>query len=196
MIVMDSAGIHPFLGERPPYEISHAMGDVEELVFMDKHKSVFISPPAKEEKGPVAHLVVRIMLDKEKLPLPQVDPHIKNLREYYNILPRRGTVYAMRNGYLVNYTLEDLRRDWNSLFTKNAAYRHIAKQRYKTAKQALIEFHSNTDRGNRFFQTLVRGLYGRFDAYTEQLGERVLFGAAIVLEWPKMFKTSIPIASF
>lgn len=196
MMVLDSSGIHPFIGASPPFSTLHVCGDIEAHVFTDRHKSVFIDCPQHREEGKIALLAVRIMLDSETLQVPPVDFDVGDIKNYFSCLPRRAVVYAMRNGTRVNYGLDDLRRDWQKIFKKNAYYRHLARTRYKSSKQALIEFHSSTNRGNRFFQTLTRTLYGRITAYTEECASRALLGAAVVLEFPSMFRQAIPLVSF
>ena len=195
MIVLDAAGIHPFQGEKPPFATSFALGDIEEHLFTDKHKSVFIAVPSAKEEGKLAFLAIRILLDNDLLPVPKTD-YVSNLNEYFSVLPKRATIYAMRNGRLLNYSVDDLRRDWNRFFSKNSFHRHLAAKRYKTARQALIEFHTCTDRGNRFFQQLTKSLFGRVTAYTEEQASRVLFGAAIVLEFKRFMNPGVPLPKF
>lgn len=196
MIVIDKAGLHPFKGASPPFDTNFAAGDIDELIFSDKHKSVFCGVPAQNENGNVAELAVRILLDAEKLLVPRTDPGIKNLNNYFDGLPRRAVIYAMRNGRRVNYSLEDIRRDWNLIFKKNAYYRHLAKTRYQTPRQALLEFHASTERNNRFFQQLVTSLYDRITAFTEERAARTIFGAAIVHRFRSMYRQSVPLISF
>lgn len=196
MIVLDHAGIHPYEGTSPPFATLHCAGDVEDLVFADRHKSVYIAVPAQNEtEGKVAHLAVRILLDNDILRVPPTDPDTKNLKTYFDVLPRRATLYAMRDGRHVNYDHEGLRRDWNRLFAKNAMYRALAAKRYKSARQALQEFHSCTVNGNRFFQKLTQALYGRITAHTEECAARVLLGAAVVKQFPRLYKSAVPLIS-
>ena len=195
MVVLDSAGIHAFKGEQPPFSTNYALGDVEEHVFTDKFKSVFITVPGAIETGEICELAVRIMLDAEVLQVPKTGG-VSKLRDHFEHLPKRAAIYAMRNGFLINYSLEDLRRDWVRLFKKNAIYRHLARTRYQSAHQALVEFEKSTDRNNRFFQKLQHGIYGRITAHTEELTARILFGAAVVLKFPKLYKCALPLVAF
>ena len=195
MIVIDAGGVHPFIGAKPPFATDYAMGDIDELVFADKYKSVFLSVPTQLETGKKSFLAVRILLDNDLLKVPRTGG-ILDVADYFRCLPTRAAVYAMRNGKLLNYSLDDFRRDWNRFFKKNSMYRHLAAKRYKSSRQALIEFHSCTDRGNRFFQKLTIAIFGRITAFTEECAARVLFGAAVVLEFPKFFKHGIPLCRF
>lgn len=178
-----------------PFQTMFADGDIESLLFTDKHKSVFISIPSFVEPGDPNIFVIRMMLDAEILPVPKVGGHINNLHIYFDNLPKRGVLYAMRNGYRVNYGLQDLKRDWGIIFKKNSMYRHLAKTRYKTPRQALLELHNSAERGNKFFQRLQMALYGKVTAFTEEATARQLLGAAVVKRYQKVFRGPQPICT-
>jgi hypothetical protein len=169
----------------------HGFGDIESLLFSDKHKNVYMAlPSGMTPKGTDPNLLVtRMALDSNILPVPVVDVTVPDLGFYLDSLPSYGIVYATRNGRHVNYTIKDIRRDWSRLFVKNSLYMTFARTRYRTVRQALLEFHSSADRGNQLVEKLSFKLFSRpLTAYTQEVIARIFLGAAIVKKYSNFFK--------
>ncbi len=115
------------------------------------------------------------------------DDELTNLSDYFCFLPSSGFLYATRNGIHVDYKIQDLKRDWNRLLPANSAYRTLARSRYKTLRQALLEFHGSSSRNNRLVDALAVKLYGRVTAYTQENVQRHILGAAVAKKWAMFF---------
>ena len=159
-------------------------------MFSDRHKNVYLAlPDGKTPRGTEPDLLVtRIALDSNILPVPIVDSNIPDLGAYFNSLPSFGVLYATRNGRHLPYRLKDLKRDWTRMFAKNSLYLTLARTRYRTTRQALLEFHGSAERNNRLVSQLCQKIYGRRTAYTEECISRIFLGAAIVKKWSLFFK--------
>jgi hypothetical protein len=164
------------------------VGDVDALLFRDKVKSVYMSLCTRQGNG-INLLATRIALEANILDVPQIDVDTPNLNLYLRQLPQAGILYAMKGKNLINYNINNLKRDWKRLFPENPLYMALMR-RYHTPRQALTEFHFSDT--SQLVPALQMKLYGKITAYSNECILRAIYGAAIAKSYPDFFNGKNP----
>jgi hypothetical protein len=162
------------------------IGDCECLVKKFKNKCVYLVT-SKYGQNAENMLLVRMQVEAGILQLPLIDDH-KDLRKYFKSFPKRGILYCMRGNKLVDYTVGELRRDWNHFFSQNSLHR-VLRNRYENSMQALTEFHTD----GKIIEQMALKWYGKVGMYTQDCVRMSILGAAASFYAPKIFNRIPPL---
>ena len=183
MIKLDESELFHYFSEAE----RSVVGDVETLILREKKFNVHCCTSRFGERAE-NFLLIRMLTEAHVLPLPQKDEEIKDLRSYYQYLPRRGVLYLSRGGRLLNFDEKLLRRLWPKFFSSNSL-QIILKKRYKNDLQALAEFHN----ASSLVEMIAHKFYGRITAYTTDCVLQHLLACATSFHFPKIFERLPPL---
>lgn len=153
------------------------------MLYHDSKRFTLFLMSYRSTKDEAPHpLIVRLLIDGGVLDFPMIDHDLKitNMDKYFDFLPSRGIMYAMKHGYLVSMNSKMLKQAHPFLFSANPLYSVLSK-RYYTWQQPLIEYQETTKDSKKLIEQLQIKVCGRVTAYSYELIKAMLLCSSFEL---------------